>query len=38
MCAQVMPQVRWFRNRCAAEKEGATVMADSACQVDLIPQ
>jgi hypothetical protein len=38
MCAQVMPQVRWFRNRCAAEKEGATVMADSACQVDLAPQ
>lgn len=38
MCAQVMPQARWFKNRCAAEREGATVTADSACQVVLAPQ
>jgi hypothetical protein len=38
MCAQVMPQARWFANRCRAEKKGATVMADSACQGVFTPQ
>ena len=38
MCAQVMPPARWFANRCAAEKEGATVTDGSLCQGPITPQ
>jgi hypothetical protein len=38
MCAQVMPPPRWFTNRCEAEKERATVMAEGACQRGGVPQ
>jgi hypothetical protein len=38
MCAQVMPPARWFANRCAAEKEGATVTDGYLCQESITPQ
>lgn len=38
MCAQVMPPARWFKNRCVAEKEGATVSGNDACQGAVPPR